>query len=108
MHTAYVRCGMHDPIDFEWDPAKDLRNPKKHRVSFDEAATAFYDERGFLLDDPDHSDTEDRFVLIGMSSALRVLVIVQAFRGSDSLIRIISARRAMPSERDFYRRRLGQ
>lgn len=93
-------------IEFEWDPRKATSNRRKHGVSFEEAATAFYDEGGLLIGDPDHSDDEDRFVLIGLSSSLRVLVVVHAYRGSDSVIRIISARRAAPSERDFYQSRL--
>ncbi|MDX1430329.1 MAG: BrnT family toxin [Rhodothermales bacterium] len=95
-------------IEFEWDPRKDRSNRKKHGVSFDEAATAFYDEEGLLLDDPDHSDEEDRFVLLGLSSTLRLLVVVHAYRGSDAIIRIISARKATRSERDLYRGRLGR
>jgi len=92
-------------IEFEWDPRKDRANHKKHGVSFEEAATAFYDEDGVLLDDPEHSDEEDRFVILGLSSALRLLVVVHAYRGADAAIRIISARKAMSSERDFYRNR---
>ena len=92
-------------IEFEWDPRKDRANRKKHGVSFDEAATAFYDEEGVLLDDPEHSDAEARFVLLGVSSILRLLVVVHAYRGDDAIIRIISARKAMSSERDFYRSR---
>lgn len=95
-------------IEFEWDPRKDRSNRKKHGVSFDEAATAFYDEEGLLLDDPDHSAEEDRFVLLGLSSTLRLLVVVHAYRGSDAIIRIISARKATRSERDLYRGRLGR
>ena len=95
-------------IEFEWDPRKDRANRKKHGVSFEEAATAFYDEEGVLLDDPEHSDDEDRFVILGLSSALRLLVVVHAYRGDDATIRIISARRAMRSERDFYRSRFTQ
>lgn len=95
-------------IEFEWDPRKDRSNRKKHGVSFNEAATAFYDEEGLLLDDPDHSDEEDRFVLLGLSSTLRLLVVVHAYRGSDAIIRIISARKATRSERDLYRGRLGR
>lgn len=93
-------------IEFEWDARKASSNRRKHGVSFDEAASAFYDEGGLLLDDPDHSEDEERFILLGLSSQIRVLVVVHAYRGADSLIRIISARRATPSERDFYQSRL--
>jgi hypothetical protein len=89
-------------IEFEWDPEKDRENQAKHGVSFAEAATAFYDENGYLLDDPDHSDEEDRFILLGLSSALRLLVVVHCFRGQEATIRIISARRANPSETSLY------
>jgi len=92
-------------IEFEWDPRKDRANRKKHGVSFEEAATAFYDEDGVLLDDPEHSDDENRFVILGVSSSLRMLVVVHAYRGDDAVIRIISARKAMNSERDFYQSR---
>jgi hypothetical protein len=93
-------------IEFEWDPRKDRANQAKHGVSFSEAATAFYDENGYLLDDPDHSDEEDHFVLLGLSAKLRLLVVVHCFRGRDATIRIISARKANPSETAVYGRQL--
>ena len=93
-------------IEFEWDPRKDRKNQAKHGVSFSEAATAFYDENGFLLDDPDHSEAEDHFILLGLSSTLRLLVVVHCFRGSDATIRIISARKATPSESKSYKSQL--
>jgi uncharacterized DUF497 family protein len=93
-------------IEFEWDPRKDRANQAKHGVSFSEAATAFYDENGYLLDDPDHSHDEDHFVLLGLSSALRLLVVVHCFRDRDATIRIISARKANPSETTLYDREL--
>ena len=95
-------------IEFEWDARKASANLRKHGVSFEEAASAFYDEGGQLIDDPDHSDEENRFILLGLSSRLRVLVVVHAYRGADSIIRIISARRATAAERDFYQTRLRQ
>ena len=73
-------------IEFEWDPQKDRSNQKKHGVSFDEAATAFYDEEALLLDDPDHSENEDHFIILGISSALRLLVVVHCYRGDDATI----------------------
>jgi uncharacterized DUF497 family protein len=94
-------------IEFEWDPRKDRVNQAKHGVSFSEAVTAFYDENGYLLDDPDHSDEEDHFVLLGLSATLRLLVVVHCFRGHDATIRIVSARRANPSETAVYDRELG-
>ena len=93
-------------IEFEWDPRKDRANRKKHGVSFEEAATAFYDEEGLLLEDVEHSDAEDRFVMLGLSSSLRLLVVIHAYRGDNAVIRIISARRATRPERDVYQSRL--
>jgi len=105
VHTTYVHFDVSE-IEFDWDARKASSNRRKHGVSFEEAASAFYDEGGLLLDDPDHSEDEERFILLGLSSQIRVLVVVHAYRGADSLIRIISARRATPSERDFYQSRL--
>ena len=81
-------------IRFEWDKAKDRANQKKHDVSFDEAQTVFFDERGLFMEDPDHSEDEDRFLLLGISSSLRVLLVCHCFRKDDEIIRIISARQA--------------
>ena len=68
-------------IEFEWDPAKDRANHAKHGVSFAEASSAFYDEEGLLMDDPDHSEDENHFILMGISSTLRLLVVVHCYRG---------------------------
>ena len=89
-------------VEFEWDPSKDLANRRKHGVSFDEAASAFSDENGRLMADPDHSKAEERFVLLGMSIQARVLVVVHCYRESDAVIRIISARRATRREHRQY------
>jgi hypothetical protein len=89
-------------IRFEWDPRKARANLAKHGVSFEEALTAFYDEFGRLLDDPDASVEEDRFVLLGLSSRMRLLVVVHCFREPDETIRVISARRADQYETDLY------
>ena len=88
-------------IRFEWDARKARTNLAKHGVSFEEASTAFYDELGLLLDDPDATVQEDRFVLLGMSSRLRLLVVVHAFREPNETIRIISARPAVQYEADL-------
>jgi len=90
---------------FEWDPKKARENLRKHRVSFDEARSAFYDEHGGMIDDPDHSADEDRFILLGMSERLRVLVVVHTYREADQVIRLISARRATRPEREQYSER---
>ncbi len=90
------------PIRVEWDPPKARINLRKHGVSFEEAETVFYDDHALLLDDPEHSGDEDRFVLLGLSSRLRVLVIVHTYREHDAVIRLISARRATKAEQAGY------
>nr|WP_202862769.1 BrnT family toxin [Limnohabitans sp. Rim28] len=88
---------------FEWDPKKAASNEKKHGVSFEEARTVFFDENAKLIDDPDHSEDEDRFVLLGISSTLRVMVVCHCYREQGNLIRIISARKASAHESKQYR-----
>ena len=92
-------------LSFEWDPSKDAENQHKHRVSFEEAETVFSDEHALLIDDPEHSSTEDRFILLGLSVRFRVLLVVHSYRKEDEVIRIISARRATKSERRRYDQR---
>lgn len=87
---------------FEWDQAEDRNNARKHGVSFVEAATAFLDKNGARFFDPDHSQDEDRFILLGMSSKLRVLVVCHCYRENDAVIRIISARKADKQETEDY------
>jgi len=89
-------------LEFEWDPKKAAANLKKHRVSFEEARTVFLDERAKLIDDPDHSSDEDRFVLLGISGLLRVLLVCHCYRQQGQTIRIISARKASPGEARQY------
>jgi len=91
-----------DDIQFKWDEAKNAINIKKHGVSFDEAQTVFLDENAIRYFDPDHSQDEDRFIMLGMSFKLRVLVVCHCFRLSDSVIRLISARRANKQESQDY------
>lgn len=88
-------------LRFEWDATKAAANQRKHGVSFDEAETPFADERGRRIADPDHSDEEDRFILLGMSVYLCLLVVCHCYRHGDA-IRIISARRANRTERKQY------
>ena len=88
---------------FEWDPKKAASNEKKYGVSFEEARTVFFDENAKLIDDPDHSGDEDRFVLLGISSTLRVMVVCHGYREQGNLIRIISARKASAHESKQYR-----
>ena len=97
---------MTQELRFEWDPEKDSANIKKHKVSFQEASTAFLDERGLLIEDPDHSEAEDRFVLLGLSSSLRLLLVCHCYRASGGVIRLISARKADRQERLEYVRRV--
>lgn len=91
-------------LRFEWDPRKAAANRRKHGVSCTEAESVFADEHALLLDDPAQSDTEDRFVLLGLSATLRVLVGVHCYRANDAVIRLISARRADAEERRHYER----
>lgn len=89
-------------LRFEWGPKKAVANLRKHSVSFDDAQTVFADENAKLIDDPDHSDEEDRFVLLGLSSSLRLLVVCHCYRSEGNVIRIISARKAEGHERNPY------
>ena len=89
---------------FRWDPRKDSINQEKHGVSFEEAKSVFYDESARLINDPDHSEIEDRFILLGFSSALKLLVVCHCYREDESTIRIISARKATKSETKNYPR----
>lgn len=92
-------------LRFEWDPRKAAANLRKHGVSFNEAQTAFTDEHGLVIDDPEHSTAEDRFILLGVSAHSRLLVVVHCYRAGDLLIRIISARKADRLERRHYEER---
>jgi uncharacterized protein len=89
-------------LRFEWDPRKAAANLRKHGVGFAEAETAFYDDYGAITEDPDHPGAEDRFLLLGMSGALRVLLVVHAVREAGAVVRLISARKATRSERAQY------
>jgi uncharacterized DUF497 family protein len=89
-------------LTFEWDQQKAAANLKKHGVGFEEARSVFFDERARLIDYPNHSEHEERFVLLGMSSRLRVLVVCHCYRSAGNVIRIISARKATKHEARFY------
>ena len=89
-------------LRFDWDERKSASNAKKHGVSFEEAKSVFLDERAKLINDPDHSEDEERFVLLGISSTLRLLVVCHCYRDIGNVIRIISARKANASESKFY------
>ena len=89
-------------IRFEWDERKNRENRRRHKVSFEEAQSVFLDENALRFFDPDHSQDEDRFLMLGMSFTLRVLVVCHCYREDDSVIRIISARKADKSEQSDY------
>ena len=87
---------------FVWDEAKATENLRKHGVSFEEGSSVFADEHARLKHDPDHSGDEDRFILLGFSIKLRLLIVCHAYRQNDEVIRLISARKATPNERKQY------
>ena len=89
-------------LHFEWDEPKAKANIAKHGVSFDEAKTVFYDERARLISDPDHSKDEERFIVLGCSSGLKLLIVCHCYRANDGVIRIISARKATKREAASY------
>lgn len=91
-----------DEIKFEWDENKNLANQKKHKVSFQEAQTVFYDVDALVIDDPEHSKEEDRFIILGLSRKANLLVVCHCYRESDTTIRIISARKATTTEAKQY------
>lgn len=96
-YTASVK-----PLRFEWEPRKAAANVRKHGVSFIEGKTVFLDDEALLLPDKDHSSDEDRFIILGISARLRVLVVCHCYREANEVIRIISARKANRTERAQY------
>ncbi|MCR5767372.1 MAG: BrnT family toxin [Lachnospiraceae bacterium] len=89
-------------IDFCWDDNKNRINIIKHGISFEEAKTVFYDENALIIDDPDHSYDESRFIILGLSKELNLLVVSHCYRESDTVIRLISARKATKTESKQY------
>ena len=89
-------------IKFEWDNKKDKSNIKRHGVSFEEARTVFYDEHAIQFYDPEHSEAEDRFLLLGTDFKSKELVICHCYREEETIVRIISARKADREESKFY------
>jgi uncharacterized DUF497 family protein len=85
-----------------WDETKNQDNIRNHKVSFEEAQTVFYDPGGRLIADPDHSIDEDRFIILGLSKMLKLLVVCHCYREDDETIRIISARKATKTESKYY------
>jgi uncharacterized protein len=89
-------------IKIEWDNSKNSSNKRKHGISFEEASTVFFDDYALLLNDPDHSLEEDRFILLGLSSSINILIVCHCYRSKDEVIRIISSRKANLYERAQY------
>lgn len=89
-------------MKFQWDPAKAAQNLKKHGVSFEQAKSAFYDDWAVQFFDDEHSSEEDRFILLGMSSQAKLLVVCHCERGQGETVRIVSARKATKREKAFY------
>ena len=89
-------------LSFKWDKNKEQKNIVKHRINFDEAKTVFYDKEALLKFDSEHSEDEERFILLGLSSLANVLIVCHCYRGQDEKIRIISARKATKNEEKQY------
>lgn len=89
-------------IRFEWDEHKNRLNQRKHGISFEEAVSVFYDPGSLVKDDPEHSEEEERFIILGLSSKANLLVVCHCLRESETVIRIISARKATKTESGFY------
>lgn len=91
-----------EELKFEWDENKNRGNQSKHKISFEEAKTVFYDEKALVIDDPDHSEQEERFIILGQSNKANLLIVCHCYRASDTVIRIISARKATKTETSQY------
>lgn len=91
-----------DITEFEWDENKNRINQRKHGISFSEAKTVFYDDAALVIDDPEHSVDEERFIILGLSNRMNLLVVCHCCRESETVIRIISARKATKTEAQFY------
>ena len=89
-------------IRFEWDENKNTINKRKHHIAFEEAQTVFYDEEALVINDIEHSEDEERFIILGMSLRANLLVVCHCLRESETVIRIISARKATTNEAKQY------
>ena len=89
-------------ISFQWDETKNTANIKKHKISFEEAKSVFLDENARLISDSGHSISEERFIILGISNKLKILIVVHTYKENDEIIRIISARKATKSETKYY------
>jgi uncharacterized DUF497 family protein len=92
-----------ETIQFNWDKNKARINLTKHKISFEEAQSVFDDDNARLIFDPDHSEDEDRFILLGLSYSLKVLVVVHCYKDNENIIRLISARKATKLEEKNYK-----
>ena len=91
-----------DGLRFEWDERKNAINKVKHQIAFEEAQTVFYDEQALVIDDIEHSEDEERFIILGLSFKANLLVVCHCLRESETVIRIISARKATTNEQRQY------
>ena len=91
-----------ETLQFEWDENKNEKNKVKHKISFEEAETVFYDEDAVIITDPEHSQDEERFIILGFSSRVRLLMVCHCYRSEEMTIRIISARKATREETKQY------
>ena len=89
-------------LKFQWDEKKNKTNIKKHGISFEEASSVFYDEEALIISDEAHSKKEERFIMIGFSYKFNILVVCHCYRQNDSIVRIISARKATKKESNEY------
>ena len=89
-------------IKFDWDENKNEINRRKHGITFEEACEVFYDDNAVLFDDPELSVGEERFLIIGMTGSSKICIVSHCYRDNDNIIRIISAREAVRSERKIY------
>ena len=92
-------------LKFEWDELKNIKNRRKHGVDFIETLSIFYDEDALLISDPSHSEFEERFILLGMSSLARILIVCHCYKSNDEIVRIISVRKATKNEAKQYTER---
>ena len=91
-----------DYLNIIWEEDKNKKNIISHKISFEEAKTVFFDPNAKIIYDPEHSKDEDRFIILGLSKLLNILVVCHCFKENDKIIRIISARKATPKERKQY------
>lgn len=95
-------------IKFTWDENKNRINKEKHKLSFEEAKTVFDDVEAIVFDDPDHSEEEERFLILGFTEKAKLCIVSHCYRENDEIIRIISARKATKGEADFYNEENGR